>query len=252
MERMQDRWGDEVSLLTWSIADNYTHGDATRRQNEVGVTAIPSFLFQGLYFSVGVPSDNVIDAYIGNCQALTPSGQIISRWKMRNNGTASLGIRFQADTNLSNYELRIVITEDEWYVPCSNGLTHYNDHVQAVYYETLPTMTAGQQTLLVRDYDLSSNPWIHDYDNIEVKVFLHDRGNNRSVKAGWELGAVNLGDLNGDLRITMADGQLFLRQMGKSIGEPDFNAAADWDQNGDIDAVDRQMFLDYIRGGGMR
>lgn len=252
MERMQERWGDAVSLLTWSIADRYTHSDATRRQSEVGVNAIPSFLFQGTYFSVGTPADSTIDTYVRNCQAQTPSAQIIGRWKMRNNGTASIGLKVQADVDLSNYELRILITEDAWYVPCSNGLTHYNDHVQAVYYEALPAMQAGDQEIIIRDYDLSGNQWIHNYDEIEIKVFLHNRGVNRSVNAGWEMGAVNLGDLNGDLSITMDDARLFLRQGGKRLGDPGFNPAADWDGNGVITQADRTLFVNYVQNGGMR
>ena len=252
MERMQARWGEAVSLLTWSIADRYTHADATRRQGEVGVNAIPSFLFQGTYFSVGTPPDNTIDSYVRSSQSLPKSGQVISRWKLRPNSIVSVGIKFQADQNLSNYELRVHIHESNWYVQCSNGLTHYNNHVQQVFYEALPTMQAGQQQTIIRHYDLSANPWIHNMDEVGVTVFLHDRANNRSVKAGWEIGEVNLGDLNGDLNITQQDAVLFQGQIGKRIGQPGFNPAADWDQNGIINLTDRNLALDYIRNGGMR
>lgn len=252
MERMQDRWGDEVSLLTWSIADRYTHGDATRRQGEVGVNAIPSFLFQGTYFSVGTPSDQTIDTYVRNSQSLPTSGSIIGRWKLKPNSIVRVGLKFQADQNLSNYELRVHVHESNWFVFCSNGLTHYNNHVQQVFYETLPTPQAGEQYTLIKEYDLSNNSWIHDVEQLGVTVFLHDRASNRSVKAGWELGAVHLGDLDGDLNITRADGVLFQQQMGKNSGQQGFNPAADWDGNGTINSIDRQMFLDYVRNGGMR
>ncbi len=252
MERMQDRWGDAVSLLTWSIADRYTHSDATRRQGEVGVNAIPSFLFQGTYFYVGTPSDGTIDNAVRSSQSLPKSGQVIARWKLKPNSVVGVGIKFQADQNLSNYELRVHIHESNWYVQCSNGLTHYNNHVQQVFYEALPAMQAGEQFTLIRNYDLSSNPWIHNMEEVGVTVFLHDRANNRSVKAGWEIGEVNLGDLNGDLNITQQDGVLFQRQIGKQIGQPGFNPAADWDQNGIITLTDRDLALEYIRNGGMR
>lgn len=252
MERMQDRWGDAVSLLTWSIADRYTHADATRRQGEVGVNAIPSFLFQGTYFSVGTPPDQTIDSYVRNSQNLTPAGRIIGRWKLNPNEVVRVGLKIEADQPLSNYELRVHIHESNWYVACSNGLTHYNNHVQAVFYEALPNLQTGQQFTLIKDYDLSTNQWIHDAEELGVTVFLHDRANNRSVKAGWELGAVNLGDLNGDLSITRADGLLFRSQMGKNSNQQGFNPAADWDGNGTINNTDRQMFLDYVQSGGMR
>ena len=252
MERMKARWGDQVSLLCWSIADRYTHGDATRRQNEVGVSAIPSFLFHGTYFSVGTPPDQTIDSYVTQSQNLPKAGQIIGRWKLKPNSVVGVGLKFQADQNLSNYELRVHIHESNWYVQCSNGLTHYNNRVQAVYYEALPTMSAGEQFTLIRNYDLSDNPWIHDMEEVGVTVFLHDRGNGRSVRAAWELGAVSLGDLNGDLSITQQDVALFQAQMGKRIGQPGFNHAADFDQNGIINLVDRDLALEYIRNGGMR
>lgn len=252
MERMQDRWGDAVSLLTWSIADRYTHADATRRQGEVGVNAIPSFLFQGTYFYVGTPSDPTIDNAVRSSQALPKSGQVIARWKLKPNSVVGVGIKFQADQNLSNYELRVHIHESNWYVQCSNGLTHYNNHVQQVFYEALPAMQAGEQFTLIRNYDLSNNPWIHNMEEVGVTVFLHDRASNRSVKAGWEIGEVNLGDLNGDLNITQQDAVLFQRQVGKQIGQPGFNPAADWDQNGIINLTDRDLALEYIRNGGMR
>lgn len=252
MERMQDRWGDQVSLLTWSIADRYTHSDATRRQNEVGVTAIPSFLFQGTYFYVGTPSDPTIDNAVRSSQALPESGQVIARWKLKPNSIVAVGLKFQADQNLSNHELRVHIHESNWYVQCSNGLTHYNNHVQQVFYEALPTMTAGQQFTLIRNYDLSNNPWIHNMEEVGVTVFLHDRASGRNVKVGWEIGKVNLGDLDGDLSITRRDAALFQNQMGKRIGQPGFNPAADWDQNGIINLVDRDLALEYIRNGGMR
>lgn len=252
MERMEARWGDAVSLLTWSIADRYTNSDGTRRQNEVGVTAIPSFLFQGLYFSVGTPSDGTIDSYISASQNIAASGRIIGRWKLKPNRVVRVGVKFQADQALSNCELRINVHESNWYVYCSNGLTHYNHHVQQVFYEALPTMQAGEQFTLTKDYDLSGNTWIHDPEQLGVTVFVHDRASGRSVKAGWELGAVNLGDLNGDLSITRSDGVLFQQQMGKRAGQQGFNPAADWDSNGIINIADRQMFLDYVNGGGMR
>lgn len=252
MERMETRWGDAVSLLTWSISDRYTNPDGTRRQNEVGVTAIPSFLFQGLYFSVGTPSDGTIDSYITGAQNLTPSGQVIGRWKLNPNRVVRVGIKMQADQTLSNYELRINVHESNWYVACSNGLTHYNNHVQQVFYEPLPTMQPGQQFTLIKDYDLSGNTWIHNPEELGVTVYLHDRANNRSVKAGWQLGAVNLGDLNGDLSITRTDGVLFQQQIGKRAGQQGYNPAADWDHNDVINNADRQLFLDYVHSGGMR
>ncbi len=252
MERMESRWGDAVSLLTWSIADRYTNPDGTRRQNEVGVTAIPSFLFQGTYFSVGTPTDQTIDSWIQSCQNIAPSGRIIGRWKLNPNRVVRVGVKIQADQPLSNYELRINVHESNWYVYCSNGLTHYNHHVQQVFYEPLPTMQAGEQFTLIKDYDLSGNTWIHDPEQLGVTVFLHDRASGRNVKAGWELGAVNLGDLNGDLSITRTDGVLFQAQIGKRSGQPGYNPAADWSGDNIINSTDRQLFLDYIHNGGMR
>lgn len=252
MERMQGRWGDAVSLLTWSIADNYTNSDGSRRQSEVGVNAIPSFLFHGTYFSVGTPSDQTIDSYVQACQNQVPYSRVIGRWSLQPNRVVRVGVKIQADQNLSNYELRVNIHESNWYVFCSNGLTHYNNHVQQVFYEPLPTMQAGEQYTLIKDYDLSANRWIHDPEELGVTVFLHDRANNRSVRAGWELGAVNLGDLNGDLRITRQDAVLFTRQLGKNSNQQGFNPAADWNGDNVINNADRQLFLNYIRNGGMR
>jgi len=80
MERAKDRWGDEISEVVYSVSDRYENNDSRKRDIEVGVYAIPTFLFHGVYFSVGTPSDSAIDNYIENCQDITPMGRIIGRW----------------------------------------------------------------------------------------------------------------------------------------------------------------------------
>ncbi|MBL1216903.1 MAG: hypothetical protein D8M59_05345 [Planctomycetes bacterium] len=256
MERAHDRWGDAISELTYSIADRYENPDANKREGECGVYAIPTFLFGGTYMSVGTPSDGTIDTWIAACQGITPKGRIIGHWEPDEaNGKVNVGIKIEADEALSSgYELRIAIWEDNWEVYCSNGLPGYHYHVQQVFYEDLPVMSVGDQYQIEARYDLSGNQWIHNWSELGVTVYLYDRnnGNRKNVGASWSIGEVNLGDLNGDLKVSKKDGQLFRDAFGSEWYQGKYNAAGDWDQDGRIDKYDYQLFKDYWYNGGMR
>lgn len=256
MERAKERWGDAISEVTYSIADRYENPDANKREGECGIYAIPSFLFQGTYYSVGTPSDSTIDSWIASSQSIPRKGRIIGRYeKDATNEIMNVGVKIQADEALSaGYELRIVIWEDNWEVYCSNGLPGYHYHVQQVFYEDLPVMNVGDQFTLQANYDLSGNQWIHDWNELGVTVYLYDRNssNRKSVHASWELAEVNLGDLNGDLSITKRDAVLFRDAYGSMWYQQSYNPAGDWDQDGKIDQYDYQLFKDYWYGGGMK
>ena len=256
MERAKDRWGDEISQLTYSTADRYTNTHGSKRDNECGIFAIPTFVFHGTYVSLGTPSDSTIDTYIGNCQAQTPEGQIIGNWSVQAiSNTAFANIKFQADTTLPDgYELRVILHESRWSLSASNGLTEYQYHVIDGVYRDLPAMQAGDQVTVLTSFDLSANQWVQDTDNLGITVYLHNTASSdkKNVKAGWELGPVSFLDLNSDLKINKTDSNLFRRTLGSRIGDPNYTAAADMDQNGVIDLTDRDLALDYINNGGMR
>jgi len=147
-----------------------------------------------------------------------------------------------------------VVHESHWEANCSNGLDEYQFHCQQVFYEDLPVLNIGHQYTHIGEYDLSSNPWIHNWDEIGITVYLHDRdeSDDRNVGASWELGEVTLGDMNGDLSITMADKPLFINAYGSEWWQPKYNPAGDWDMNGMIDSYDRDLFIEYIQNDGMR
>lgn len=257
MERAKDRWGTEISELTLSVSDNYENPDSRKRDIECGVYAIPTFLFHGTYFSVGTPSDSSIDSYIASCQAQTPKGRIIGRWVPQEGaGLVHVGIKFQADEALGDgYELRIALHENNWAVYCSNGLPGYNYHLQQVFYEDLGgPMTAGQQVTIVGHYDVSANTWIHDWSQLGITVYLHDRigSSQRNVGGAWEIGEATLGDMNGDLSINLKDKDLYIKAIGSKWYQQGYNVAGDWDYDGDIDSADTALFRAYIDNGGMR
>ena len=259
MDRLKDRWGDEVSVVTYTIWDIYTNPDGEQRGTECGIWGVPSFLFQGTYMQIGVnynqeAFDATLDNLVRSAQALPTDARIIGHWKLKPDGVVRVNLKLEADVAIAadDYELRVVVHETPWEVPCSNGLDGFNWHMQQVFYEPLPAMNVGEQWGLRKDYDLSTNEWVHDFENLAVSVFLHDKSNLKSVEAMWDLGAVNLGDLNNDLSITRQDAVLFRRQMGNTEGDPGFNPAADWDGDGVIDGADKDLFRAYVEEGGMR
>lgn len=256
MERAKDRWGDQISQLTYSISDRYTNSFGSSRSSECSVFAIPTFVFHGTYVSVGTPSDSTIDNYITNCQAQIPQGQIIGNWSVQAiSDTAFANIKFQADTALpAGYELRVMLHESLWDVQASNGLREYQYHVIDGYFRDLPAMQPGDQVTVLASFNLAANQWVQDYNNLGITVYLHDGNSSdrKNVKAGWELGPVSFLDLNSDLKIDRTDATLFRRALGSKIGDPKFNPAADMDENGVINLTDRDLALEYINNGGMR
>lgn len=256
MERLKERWGNDVSVLTYNVFDIYETADTSARGTEGSVSAIPTFWFQGAYKQVGTygtGDDARFDNYINQAKALPMSARAIARWSV-NPSTEVLKVFFklQADAALTSLdELRVVVHESHWACNCSNGLDEYQYKVQDMFATSIGGVAPPQQKVFNLEYNLSSNNLYRNWANVGVTVYIWDTA-QRKVKGCWEIGGYTLGDLNGDLYINNTDATLFNAQLGKSEGDPGFNPAADFNQDGIITNADKQEAVAYIRGGGMR
>ncbi len=255
LERARQRWGEQVSILTYSIGDELDNSYNSRRATEEGIAFIPSFVFQGDRLFIGTPSDAAMDQYITEAITAPDSARIIGTFSVDEaNDLLYVDFKIEGynDTLTTADQIRIVVSEDNWAWNCSNGLDQYNGHVQAGFDINLSApIGPGQQVTFNRVYDLSTNPYLRNWDEVRVTMFVYDTS-LRKAQACWELGKVYLGDLNGDLSINQQDVALFRRAYGKSFGHPDYNQAADFDRNGVINGTDRFYAEDYYRSGGMR
>lgn len=255
LERLKERWGDQVSILTYSVADELDNGYNSRRESEEGIWALPTFVFQGNWQQLGTPPDNTLDNYVQLALDTPRAARVIARYKFDTDDRIIVGMKIDALTNVinnDNVELRLVVHESNWEWNCSNGLDMYQHHVQGGYDVSFPhDLQPGHPEIYVWEIDMSGNGYLRNWDEVGVTAYLYDTV-TRTATASWELGQANLGDLDGNLMINRRDGALFRDQVGKTNLDPDFNPAADWDKNGVIDLTDRDLFLDYVQNGGLR
>ncbi|MFG0328389.1 MAG: hypothetical protein ACF8PN_00695 [Phycisphaerales bacterium] len=256
LERLKGRWGEDISILTYNIADELDNPYNSRRESEEYVTAIPTFVFQGDRKQVGTPPDSTLDNLVQQALDADRSARIIGRYEVDEaTDVLRIGLKIDAYQDVIDPgvdQLRIVVHESNWTWNCSNGLDQYEYHVQAGFDEEFPRqLRPGAPEVFTFEYDLTGNQYLRNWDEVGITVYIFDTTTRKAI-ASWELGKWNLGDLNGDLKINRDDGRLFRRQYGKSMADPDFNPAADWNRNGVIDLPDRDLFEQYIQDGGLR
>ncbi len=253
LDRKKPQWGDEIAILTYNISDAPLSNSYTeRRASEWGVSAIPTLAFMGKYKQVGTPSDQAFDNYINNCKVLPQDLDMIANYSVDN---ASKNVRVKVKIRPKNraltvsYDLRIVVWERQYLVNWYRSDFKYR--VMGGLDVPLFTLKEGKVVKGIVDLDLDAMGPYQEWDDVGVTIYLYQR-NTKEVAAAWEIGEQSLGDLNNDLKINAKDGAAYQNQVGKKLGDPGFNKAADWDQDGDVDAVDTQLFRDYVLGGGLR
>ncbi len=252
IDRKKAQWGDELAVLTYNISDPpYSNSYTGRRQGEWGVSAIPTFVFQSRFKQVGVPSDGQFDNYVNSSKNLGDTMDLLGFYipdQSNNEVDVKLKIRPHNDLT-SSHELRVVVWEKQFLVNWYRSDFKY----RVVGGLDIPTgLLKGGKTYQGKfSVDAAAFGPFQEWDDLGVTVLLYDRS-DKSIDSVWELGIRNLGDMDRDNDIDMADGQAFLKCKGKSLGEQGYNTAADWDYNDTINQADEDLFRAYVFGGGLR
>ena len=251
LEREKVKWGDAISILSYNISDSLSTSYTERRGSEWGVTAIPTFVFHSKYKVLGTPSDNSFDNYIGLCQDISQHLEMLANYSVDTN-QRKIKINLKVRSGVSfkpGDQIRFVVWEQQynynWYR--SNFKYHVVGGVD-VDPTNIPLLRPVKGSLTIDANQLGK---IQEWDDLGVTVFAY-RPSTKEVFASWDVGEVSLGDLNGDLNIDKKDGALYKNQIGKTVNDPDFNPAADWDGDGDCDSDDTALFRNYIKNGGLR
>ncbi len=252
LERGKEHWGDEIAILSYNTGDiPYSSPYTERRANEAGVWGIPWFWFHGTYTSIGTPSDGQFNNYVSYTQNQIPDARVIARY-IPNEAAQTMKLKMKFHSDMVFYhddELRVVVWEEtfvkQWQRP------DFKYHVTGGYDFYLGLVNNGQEIkgqVTIDISDLASR--IQTWDDLGMTIYMWN-SETEEIRAAWDIGLYNLGDLNGDLTINMTDGNLFLDQIGKNSNDPDFNPAADWDQDDDVDNDDRALFQAYVDNGGL-
>lgn len=254
MDRLKQRWGNQVAINMYSVADELDNSYNSRRESEEGIVAIPTFVFQGSRQQVGTPGDSTLDNWVQEALDQPRSARIIGRYTLDEvNELVNVAFKIEGynDTIDPSWQLRVVVHENHWSYPWL-GLPGYDYHVQDGFdIEIEAPIQHAEQVVFIEQYSLAGNQYIHDWAELGVTLYLYDPS-SRTAKAAWELGQNHAGDLDGNLRLDQNDVRLFRDQIGKQLWQEDFNPAADWNSDGQITLADRDLGLEYVQGGGMR